>query len=287
MTNKKEIATCVAKMLALLLPGITALGFTLSFAKETQQQEPKSPSTVSPALQQKEVSVQISSIPAGLNLYVARADDKALAQAESKTRDMLTKESYLRGATPARLSLAPGKYYVTVTPVLGPPEQPDLMLVCEDPALKREDYLVVAHQPTIDAIKTDPKGKPVAGLKSFAAPLYSFEITPFGPEYVTILAVPKTLSLTERASFYPREASFEFNEKEVNDWIESNLRSVSRDDRKDAVDLLRRGGKVVVRMPFTGIAPGGDVATLHLVATLYVTGKNIWYKKLYAEAPGQ
>jgi hypothetical protein len=263
------------RMLVILVLALAASSPALSQGKDGGDQKAQ------------EVSVQISSIPAGLNLYVASADDKALAQAESKTRDMLTKESYLRGATPARLSLAPGKYYVTVAPVLGLPERSDLMLICEDPALKREEYLVVSHQPTIDAIKTDPKGKPVVGLKSFAAPLYSFEITPDGPEYITILAVPKTLSLTERASFYPREASFDVDEKEVSDWIESNLRSVSRGDRKVAVDLLRRGGKVVVRMPFRGLGGGGGVATLQLVATLYVTGKNKWEQKLAAEEPGQ
>ena len=180
----------------------------------------------------QEVSVQISSIPAGLNLYVASADDKALAEAESKTRDMLTKESYLRGATPARLSLASGKYYVTVAPVLGLPERPDLMLICEDPALKREEYLVVSNQPTIDAIKTDPKGKPVVGLKSFAAPLYSFEITPDGARIHHDFGRSEN-ALAHRARLLLPAGSVvrcRRHRKGGERLDRSNLRSVSRDD---------------------------------------------------------
>lgn len=216
-------------------------------------------------------SILVLSVPSGLKVYFGSdsggggADEKGWVSFEEE--HPIIAETNLKGVTPVLIrNVKPGRYLIGIAPIL---------LIDSTRSHKETDPTLPAKA-FVSATKLPAAafgGERFEGIKGAA--VYSVIRESTAAQRVIVLAVRDDATLEALDSIYPRETNITFDEaKYAGELKERTLTLFTDEEAKRVIDLLKRGGKVVVTR--------GDLRFLSEIAL-----DGTWTIKTQVRAPGK
>jgi hypothetical protein len=194
----------------------------------------------------------IYSIPDSLEIYFKRLEPDDLHNSGGYIKiymgfdehELFNPENKI-GKTPVVINdLDSGKYLAGITPVEF--HDADLNWQCEDPFLRAVGY--VSSIPGLyDDIYGIQRKLKAGEIKQEGAIMYSIEKAENEHKTVVILA-QEPITLEEYDKYFPRDRNFQFNAEKLTEELGDKNQSyfLSDEELKKAVDLLQRGGKLII-----------------------------------------
>lgn len=218
----------------------------------------------------------IYSIPDSLEIYFKKLDPDDLYNPEGSSRIYMGFDEHelfnpenMKGKTPFEINdLDSGLYLVGITPVEF--HDADLNWQCEDPFLRPVGFVSSIPDLYNDIYEIQRKLK-AGELKQEGAIMYRIEKVE-NEHKVAIILAHEDITLEEYDEHFPRDKNFHFDAERLTEELGDKNQSyfLSDEELKKAVELLQRGGKLII-----------DKANLRLTAE--IKDSTNWQIETYRE----